>query len=257
MLGHMKSIKMSGLAHKLGLTIAQLRQDEIDAAAPFRVMSAVNSAAAQIPLLISPVAAFAFFTIRSFQTTETLDATRMFSSLSLVILLGQPLFWMLEAVLDTSAALTCFARIDKYLSTAPMPRRNIMVTHGPSTSLETKANESTAQLSPGHAQIELQDMNRKVNPLHKIDVEVCNVSISWKDEGSPVLRDLNISVKRGELAIVIGPVASGKTTFLKGLLGEVPAVDGNIKIGRKNIAWCEQTPWLIVSLQSQLSMPLK
>lgn len=250
MLGHMKSIKMSGLGHKLGLTIAQLRQDEIDAAAPFRTMSAVTSATAQVPLLLSPVAAFSFFTICSYQSGETLEAARMFSSLSLVILLGQPLFWMLEAVLDASAAFSCFTRIDKYLSTTPMRQKTMMVARSASTCPETKSNDSTAQLTPRNAEIELQDMESSPSPLDTIDVDIRNVSISWKDVGPPILRDLTISIKRGELAIVIGPVASGKTTLLKSLLGEVPVVDGDVKLARRKIAWCEQTPWLIVSAHS-------
>lgn len=91
-------------------------------------------------------------------------------------------------------------------------------------------------------------MTAPADSLVIADVDVHNVSISSKDEGPPVLQDLNISVQRGELAIVIGPVANGKTTLLKGLLGEVPIVDGHVEIGRQKIAWCEQTPWLTVSV---------
>lgn len=254
MLGNMKSIKMSGLGHKLGLTIAKLRRDEIDAAAPFRVMNAFTSATAQAPLLLSPVAAFAFFTLRSVRSGETLDASRMFSSLSLVILLGQPLFWMLEGVLDASAALTCFTRIERYLQKTCLPHRRDMNAHGAIMNLGTVSNDSTAQLAPLPAGIELQDMTGTINSLSIADIDVHDVSYSWHNEGPPVLRGLNISVKRGELVIITGPVASGKTTLLKGLLGEVPVVIGDVKLGRQKVAWCEQIPWLIVSTQSFLSV---
>lgn len=244
MLGHMKSIKMSGLGPKLGLTNAKLRQDEIDAAAPFRAMSAVTLAIAQAPLLVSPVASFALFIIQSFQSGQTLDATRMFSSLSLIILLGQPLFWMLEAFLDASAAFTCFKRIEKYLSTASMPSTTARdQTASPRVGLD----DSTAQLTRHSADIELQHVERRLQ-LHEIDVHVRNASFAWNAEGSAVLNDLDMSVRRGDLAIVVGPVASGKTTLLKGLLGEVPVTYGEVKLGRHKVAWCEQTPWLIVSV---------
>lgn len=88
MLGHIRSIKMSGLGPKLGSSIAQLRRDEIDTAAPFRMISAVMASAAQIPVLLSPVAAFALFTLQSRASGVSLDVTRMFTSLSWVIMLG-------------------------------------------------------------------------------------------------------------------------------------------------------------------------
>ena len=73
-------------------TIARLRVDEMNAAAPFRVVSAVTSAIAQVPLLISPVVAFALFGVVASRTGETLDATRLFAALSIIILQAQPLF---------------------------------------------------------------------------------------------------------------------------------------------------------------------
>jgi len=102
---------MSGLGTKLFDAVESLREEEIRAARPFRIMGAVSSAIAQIPLLISPVAAFALFTVPALKDGVTLDATRMFSSLSLVILLGAPLFWMLETVMDMFSAIPCFSRI--------------------------------------------------------------------------------------------------------------------------------------------------
>ena len=46
----------------------------------------------------------------------------------------------------------------------------------------------------------------------------------------PVLRDVDIDVPRGEVTAIIGPNASGKTTFNKILLGLVRADAGDIRI---------------------------
>ncbi|KAH8908368.1 multidrug resistance-like protein [Coniochaeta sp. PMI_546] len=215
MLGHIRSIKMSGLGPKLGASIAKLRRDEIDAAAPFRMISAVMASTAQMPMLLSPVAAFALFTLQSRASGMSLDITRMFTSLSLIILLGQPLFWIFKAILDATAALGCFKRIQDFLSKS------------------SKAEVGT-----------LQELNPAGRSQTKVDVAVRDATFSWTADGPSVVRISHLDVEKGQLTIVVGPVASGKTTFLKGLLGEVTSVTGHVELGHRKVAWCEQTPWL-------------
>ncbi|KAJ0386297.1 hypothetical protein COL922a_004688 [Colletotrichum nupharicola] len=224
MMGHVKSIKMSGLTQKLSRTIADLRISEMKAATPFRVIAAITSAVAQIPLMISPVVAFAMYMAIISKSGETLDATKLFAALSLVILLASPLFFMFETVLDLSAALGCFHRIENYLC---QPPRNDYRSFPSSPSIKSSHNVNGSS----HGE--------------NIEVRAKDVSFRWKQESVPVVYGLNFSVGAGELAIVVGPVASGKTTFLKGLLGEVPYVDGLVSLSSSKIAWCEQSPWLI------------
>lgn len=45
-------------------------------------------------------------------------------------------------------------------------------------------------------------------------------------DGKPVLADVNLSVKAGELVGIVGPSGSGKTTLMKVLLGAVRVFDG-------------------------------
>lgn len=47
------------------------------------------------------------------------------------------------------------------------------------------------------------------------------------------------------LTIVAGPVGCGKSTFLKGLLGETPKISGHVYVPSSQIAYCDQTPWVI------------
>lgn len=234
MLGHIRSIKMSGLGPKLGSSIAQLRRDEIDVAAPFRMISAVMASTAQMPVLLSPVAAFGLFTLQSRASGVSLDVTRMFTSLSLVILLGQPLFWIFKAILDASAALGCFKRIQDFL----------LKTSKDDSGITMSAAESATQLNPERHDFELQELSPARHRGDRVDVAVHNATFSWTLDGPPLVRVSKLEVELGQLAIIVGPVASGKTTLLKGLLGEVPSVTGHVKLGYKRAAWCEQTPWL-------------
>jgi zinc transport system ATP-binding protein len=48
--------------------------------------------------------------------------------------------------------------------------------------------------------------------------------------GRPILRDVNFSVQRGEMLLVVGPNGSGKSTLMKTLLGIVPVQKGEVKL---------------------------
>lgn len=243
MIGHIKSIKMSGLSQKLSSTIASLRIEEIKASRPFRVFGAITSAIAQIPLLISPPVAFAMYQGVAASNGQQFDATRLFSSLSFIILLAQPLFWMFEVVLDLSAAFGAFERIQKFLVEATREEyRDVAVTRAASSRLYTQTGSD----------IELQSLRNsaalqgQIGGDQDMRVEVQDVSFAWTPEKT-ILEHLHITLSQGQFAMIVGPVASGKTTMLKGLLGEVPHVSGRIWLGTNRLSWCDQSPWILVS----------
>ncbi|KAH0496963.1 hypothetical protein TgHK011_004301 [Trichoderma gracile] len=244
MIGHIKSIKMSGLSKHLSTTIAALRAQEIIASKPFRVVGAVTSSVAQIPLLLSPVLAFAMFQGITAATGQVLDATRMFAALSLITLLAQPLFWVFEVVLDLSAAFGAFGRIQAFLVKATREEYRSVETAdvlGPSAAtgedaglieLQTLRPPSTGASSPCIAS------------THASAIDVEDAMFAWAPERQ-VLSNISFSLNSGQFALLIGPVASGKTTLLKGLLGEVPHSTGKVFLTSSRLSWCEQTPWIL------------
>ncbi|KAI8409678.1 hypothetical protein FOFC_09520 [Fusarium oxysporum] len=240
MIGHIKSIKCSGLAQNLSDTILNLRADEIKASRPFKIVSSVTSAIAQVPLLMSPVAAFALFQGVASNSGETLDATRLFSALSLIILLAQPLFFMFEVILDMSAALGAFERIQIFLTQE--------------SQRDSRQQQSVVELNApdqgNRDSIELRMLREPSltsaanSSMSDVVIQVSDANISWSED-RVILRNLSFAVGPNQLVLLLGPVASGKTTLLKALLGEVPNITGSIDIHSKGIAWCEQSPWLL------------
>ena len=55
-------------------------------------------------------------------------------------------------------------------------------------------------------------------------------NLSFHYTGTPVLDQVNLEVKDGDYAILTGENGSGKSTFLKLLLGELKAQEGSIKV---------------------------
>ena len=52
------------------------------------------------------------------------------------------------------------------------------------------------------------------------------------------LSSLNLEVKQGELAVIVGPVGSGKSSLLSAILGEMIKTNGTISING-NFAYVE------------------
>ncbi|HWB08490.1 MAG TPA: ABC transporter ATP-binding protein [Pirellulales bacterium] len=73
--------------------------------------------------------------------------------------------------------------------------------------------------------------------MHEIVVRAAGLSKSYRNgsEISPVLRGINLSVRRGECVFLVGPSGSGKTTLLS-ILGCVLSADaGRLEILEKNV----------------------
>lgn len=66
-------------------------------------------------------------------------------------------------------------------------------------------------------------------PSHlKGKIELSNVDFKYDEEGDYVIKDLNISISEGEYVGIVGSSGSGKSTFLKLLLGFVTPIKGII-----------------------------
>jgi len=72
-------------------------------------------------------------------------------------------------------------------------------------------------------------------------LELTNASFSWTD-GTQALENLNCCVRQDELLVVSGPVGSGKSAFLKGLLGDLDR-SGLVQLPQR-VAYAPQTPWI-------------
>ena len=212
------------------------------------------AAPAYVPLMLSPVVTFAFFTIVAARTNTTLDATRLFTSLSLLLLLLQPLFYVFAGLMDLMSSLGCFDRIEQFLLADSRTDHRLM-TRMSSESLNSYGGARPA--AGNEDDIELVNLrttpSTSANRLSAVSeiISVRDGCFGWTREGEPILRDINFSIQRGQLILLVGPVGSGKSTLLKALLGETPSSKGFVHLSTSRLAWCEQTHWLIVSGATQ------
>lgn len=72
--------------------------------------------------------------------------------------------------------------------------------------------------------------------LNEIDgtLSLDDVSFSYTPD-KPLIKDLNLDVKKGQRIAIVGPTGCGKTTLINLLMRFYDVTDGNIKISGKNI----------------------
>lgn len=77
-------------------------------------------------------------------------------------------------------------------------------------------------------------------------IRIENGTFGWVAD-SPILSNININFALSQFTLVLGPVASGKSTLLKALLDEIPYCEGIVRIysDSSKIAFSDQTPWLL------------
>lgn len=74
--------------------------------------------------------------------------------------------------------------------------------------------------------------------------EINDASFQWDQEKKPMLKNISVSLKKGQILAVIGDVGSGKSTFIASLLGQVNIVSGNLKI-YGTTSYVPQEAWLL------------
>ena len=65
-------------------------------------------------------------------------------------------------------------------------------------------------------------------------LEIKHLEKSYEDD-SPVLKDISLSVKKGEVVVLLGPSGCGKSTLLRTIMGLEHIQGGEILLEGKNI----------------------
>ncbi|KAJ5714937.1 ABC transporter integral membrane type 1 [Penicillium malachiteum] len=223
-----KAVKMLGLSEKVFSMIQQLRRVEIATSAVFRKLLVGVIVLSNSPADIAPMATFVVYVIIALvKQDNTILAAQAFTSLSLISLLTTPILDFIQSVPQVIQCLGCLDRIQEYASV-------------PGLYEDDQGQDKT---DGKDTEISLQNIRESTSPGSDL-VKFSNYSAGWKHGASSVVREIELSIQKGSITMVVGPIGSGKSTLLDSMLGETVDMSGNIEQNVSRIGYCSQTPWL-------------
>ncbi len=236
-IGEMRSIKMMGLSGLMETTIQNLRIREIHFMKGLRWDIAWRNIICNAPFCISAPLTLAAYAIQaSVRNQPSFNTTQVFTSLSIISLLTIPAATLLALIPTIGQSTGCFDRIQKFLVAQPRKddrqfsgSRNSSSRIGLSVVSNGKDIEMTTLDGKDHNGIAVSATCLEVRPTPSADV---------------VLRDVSFAIPRGSLTMIIGGLASGKSTLLKAILGEIACDKGSVTVADARIAYCDETAWL-------------
>lgn len=206
---------------------------------------------------------------------NTLDVANALTSLALFDILRFPLFMLPQVVNNLVEARVSFHRVQKFL----LSKEHASVSQGTLSNCGIEILDGTfiyenkipryeekdekpakcvlmrKELHDKECEItllkaQLKDAENKIRSLERERTSSTDVNSSISDDTEEdihdvlALRRINFRCKRGDLIAVVGGVGSGKSTFLKSILGEVKAISGTLAM-KGRLAYCPQTPFIM------------
>ncbi|VDB84771.1 unnamed protein product [Peniophora sp. CBMAI 1063] len=239
LLGGMKVIKFFAWEKPFLERIYNFRTKEMSYVRSLLMIRAANTALAMSSPTLASVIAFLVYAAAGHQ----LNAAAIFSSLSLFQLLRMPLMLLPMSFSAIADARNAIGRLQAVFE-AELVTEELIIDESLKNAIESTHAAFTWDAAPP----EQEATKKKSSPFGgrgKKDKAAVTprVSVEVKEENIFKLRDIDLSVPRGSLVAIVGPVGSGKTSLLQGLIGEMRRTAGTVKFGG-NIAYCGQSAWI-------------
>ncbi|CAM1508146.1 Fc.00g049940.m01.CDS01 [Cosmosporella sp. VM-42] len=237
-LGSIKAVKMLGFTERFSNLITQKRDTEIEVGKDFRKVSVYSNAITNCNISFTQAITFgAYAIVAKLSGGEPFSAAQGITALAILGVMMNPLSFLLGNIPHSFSAIGCFQRIQDFLVLDErIDSRNVRSDRPSSLS---KGLTPTVRKS-----VELKDL--KSVSMENSSVAIRDGNFNWGDKS--VLKDITASFpkqKSGSLTMVVGPIGSGKSSLLKAILGEITSANGVVSLNSPDIAFCDQTPWVM------------
>ncbi|CAI0389110.1 unnamed protein product [Linum tenue] len=206
MLNNMRAIKFQGWEEHFSKKVQSSRDQECSWLIRFMNTSSVTLAVIfNAPYVISALTLSAAILLGL-----TLDAGTVFTLITLLGVLEEPIRTFPDALISFSQAIISLERLDLYLTSSDLDG---------SVEREEECSDNSS-------------------------VKVQQGNFSWDDNGDEkILIDINLGIQKGELVAIVGTVGSGKSSLLASILGEMHKITGTVLVSGTT-GYVAQTPWI-------------
>ncbi|KAJ6476003.1 P-loop containing nucleoside triphosphate hydrolase protein [Mycena vitilis] len=248
-LGQLLPIKLGAYESALSAKINVLRGAETAALRAFLYFISLASTLSNIggsASFVVTLAAYVVMLAKGWGDLPPLDVSRIFTLFTIVNLLNGPLSSIGQQLPSLFASFASLGRIQGFLR---LPEKSVasqsQVEEGGAVGVLVDVNEENNGKVPSSTALASTSASAPPAVVMEGEVEVSmkGCTFAW-DEKTHVLKDVSLELVPRELHMVVGSVASGKSSLLMSILGETKLVEGTVKVRAQKIALAGQTPFI-------------
>ncbi|KAF9560470.1 ABC transporter [Agrocybe pediades] len=253
LLGGMKVIKFFAWEVPFLERISTYRRNEMAYIRSLLLIRSANNAVAMSMPVLASVLAFITYSA----TGHTLEPAAIFTSLTLFTLLRLPLMFLpvsFSAIADAANATGRLygvfeAELLEKTHTVDPTIDNALEVKGASFTWDSPPPEDEGKKGKKQHGRLMQSSKTKAENKAKAAADqqkrTEDAEEKAKNEADRVFKmnDISMTIPRGQLVAIVGPVGSGKTSLLQGLIGEMRKTSGSIVFGG-SVGYCPQGAWI-------------
>jgi ATP-binding cassette, subfamily C (CFTR/MRP), member 1 len=211
MLNSMRVIKLQAWEETFGDKVRRLREDEVGWVRRFMLFMCANNVVFSSGPLAMTVLVFGTY----LASGGELDAGKVFTATAFFSMLDGPMRNFPQTIITSMQAFVSLGRLNKFLTDAEIDAAAVERVAGGALAVKVERGVFAWDVPPP-ATASLMNGRGK------------------EPEMETVLKGVNVEVRKGELAAVVGTVGSGKSSLLSCIMGEMQKVSGKVSVRRKH-----------------------
>jgi ATP-binding cassette subfamily C (CFTR/MRP) protein 1 len=197
--------------------------------------------AAMMLTIFSPAVTLIIYVIQAeLRGARSIDVNLAFTSLAIISMVTNPANSLLTISPHVATNIAAFDRIQKYLNSPDRQDKRETPENKYANNASYYANDNVSTYPRDGSAMQTDNSNNQ-----NFAISIGDATIRPASTADPVLKGIDTTIQKGTLIVCSGAVGTGKTTFARALLGDLPPDTGTIEIAFGSIAYCAQTAWMI------------